>query len=58
MPMYEFECQKCGVRTDKLIKRDESHDKITCPKCGGEAINVPATSAAHFKGAGWTPKHH
>lgn len=56
--MYEFECQKCGTKTEKLMKREERATTIACPKCDGQAINVPAASSAHFKGAGWTPKHH
>lgn len=57
MPMYEFECQKCGHRVEKLQKREETTDSIACPKCKGEAVKVWARSAVHFKGGGWMSKN-
>ncbi len=35
MPLFEFECKKCGTRFEKLIFASDK-DKITCPKCGSE----------------------
>lgn len=55
--MYEFECQKCGHRVEKLQKREETTDSIACPKCKGEAVKVWARSAVHFKGGGWMSKN-
>lgn len=58
MPMYEFECQKCGTRTEKLQKMEEATQEIPCPKCTGTAVKVASRSNTHFKGWGWTPKHY
>ena len=34
MPIYEYECKKCGVRFERLI-RDASRDiPNKCPDCG------------------------
>jgi putative FmdB family regulatory protein len=56
--MYEFECQKCGTKTEKLMKREEAVGSIKCPQCKGKAVKSWSRSAAHFKGGGWTPKHY
>lgn len=56
--MYEFECQKCGTRTEKLQKMEEATQEIPCPKCTGTAVKVASRSNSHFKGGGWTPKHY
>lgn len=53
MPLYEFECEKCRHRFEK-IQSYSAPDPDTCPHCGGGPItrrlNAPA---AHFKGTGW-----
>ena len=33
MPMYDFKCQSCGYRFDKLISFSASEKSIECPKC-------------------------
>jgi putative FmdB family regulatory protein len=32
MPIYEFECGKCGHRFEELVGRDAS--EVACPACG------------------------
>lgn len=34
MPIYEYQCKKCGRAFSELIFGDE---KPTCPECGGRA---------------------
>ena len=36
MPIYEYKCPKCRHKFDKKRPMD-SHQFVTCPKCGGEA---------------------
>jgi putative FmdB family regulatory protein len=33
MPLYDFECSKCGHQYEALLKMDESHEALQCPKC-------------------------
>ena len=33
MPIYEYRCQKCGYKFEKLVFNKE---KIKCPRCGSE----------------------
>ncbi len=32
MPIYEYDCDKCGERFEHLQR---SNEKAECPKCGG-----------------------
>jgi len=35
MPMYEYVCEKCGEKFEKLVRSAET--KIACPRCGSPA---------------------
>lgn len=36
MPLYEYECSKCGTRNELLRGSDEKDDPATCEKCGSK----------------------
>jgi putative FmdB family regulatory protein len=36
MPIYEYECLKCGQRFEMLRHISEIDSNIRCPKCGAE----------------------
>ncbi len=52
MPLYEYECLKCGRRTEKIESVSGPHLK-KCPHCGGKVESVITAPAIQFKGAGW-----
>lgn len=52
MPLYEYECVKCGRRTEKIESVDGPHLK-KCPHCGGKVETLISAPAIQFKGAGW-----
>ena len=52
MPLYEYECLKCGRRTEILQRLDESPLAV-CPHCGGEVKKLISSPAFQFKGSGW-----
>jgi putative FmdB family regulatory protein len=52
VPLYEYECKKCGHRFEKIQKFSDEPEK-TCPKCGGEVEKLLSSPAVQFKGAGW-----
>lgn len=52
MPLYEYECRKCGHRFEKIEKLDSAQTK-KCPECGGKAERLLAAPAIQFKGSGW-----
>jgi putative FmdB family regulatory protein len=52
MPLYEYQCTKCGVRFEKIQKfSDPLVD--TCPTCGGKVEKLLSAPAFTFKGSGF-----
>ena len=53
MPIYEFQCNACGHRFDRLQKLSDP-DPSTCPTCGAEQVQRQL-SAPQFRlaGGGW-----
>ena len=52
MPLYEYQCQECGLRYERLEHVSVMHDG-TCPKCGANAHRLIGAPALQFKGSGW-----
>jgi putative FmdB family regulatory protein len=52
VPLYEYECQKCGRRTEKIESVNGPHLK-KCPHCGGKVERAVTAPAIQFKGSGW-----
>ncbi len=52
MPLYEYECTKCGHRFEKIQKFSDKPVK-TCPECGGKVEQTISAPAVQFKGSGW-----
>ena len=52
MPLYEYQCVKCGRKTEKIESVDGPHLK-KCPHCGGKVETLISAPAIQFKGAGW-----
>lgn len=51
MPLYEFECQNCQHRFEKI--QSFSAPDPDCVKCGGKVERLLHASALQFKGSGW-----
>lgn len=52
MPLYEYQCVKCGRKTEKIENVDGPHLR-KCPHCGGKVERLVTAPAIQFKGAGW-----
>jgi len=52
MPLYEYQCEKCGHRFEKIQKFSDKPIK-KCPECGGKVTQVISAPAVQFKGSGW-----
>jgi putative FmdB family regulatory protein len=52
MPLYEYECKKCGHRFEKIQKYSDRMVK-KCPECGGVVEQMISAPAVQFKGSGW-----
>lgn len=48
MPIYEYSCESCGARFDKLMRRVSSSQEVCpiCPQCGSqETRRIPSAFA-------------
>src|SRR2546430_571272 len=52
MPIYEYECAKCGKRFEYQQSMSEPPKK-KCEKCGGKLERLISQTAFHLKGGGW-----
>lgn len=52
MPLYEYECKKCGHRFEKIRKFSDK-PLAKCPECGGQLEQLLSAPAVQFKGSGW-----
>jgi putative FmdB family regulatory protein len=47
MPIFEYRCQDCGTRFEKLVRNSDT-DGPVCPSCGDSHVNKElSTFAAH-----------
>ncbi|MFP3871178.1 MAG: FmdB family zinc ribbon protein [Syntrophobacteria bacterium] len=52
MPIYEYECTRCGKRTEAWQKFSDPPVSI-CPHCRGPLHKLMSLNAFHLKGSGW-----
>jgi putative FmdB family regulatory protein len=52
VPLYEYECQDCHFRFEKL-QRLSDPPPPKCPECGGKIAQLLSAPAVQFKGSGW-----
>jgi putative FmdB family regulatory protein len=52
LPLYEYQCRKCGHRFEKIQKFSDAAVK-KCPECGGAVEKLLSAPAVQFKGSGW-----
>ncbi len=52
MPIYEYECAKCGVKIEVIQKMSDKPLKKHAD-CGGSLTKLISASGFQFKGTGW-----
>lgn len=52
MPLYEYQCQACSRRLEKIQKFSDA-ELTVCPHCGGRLERLLTAPAVQFKGSGW-----
>ena len=54
MPIYEFQCDSCGKRFERIVSLSESLKKVKCD-CSPKAFAKKVISAPSFRlgGKGW-----
>jgi putative FmdB family regulatory protein len=51
VPLYEYQCPKCG--RFELIRKFSDEPLTICPTCGNEIQKLASAPAFHLKGTGW-----
>ena len=51
MPLYEYECPKCG--TFELVRKYSDAPLESCPTCARPVEKLASAPAIQFKGTGW-----
>ncbi len=53
MPIYEFECQACGARDERLMRVSDA-DPTDCLSCGKPALKrLLSAPSFRLSGSGW-----
>jgi putative FmdB family regulatory protein len=52
MPLYEYECERCGVRFERRQSFSEEPVR-TCPECSGRVHRLIQPVGIVFKGSGF-----
>jgi putative FmdB family regulatory protein len=51
LPLYEYQCPKCG--RFELIRKFSDEALTKCPTCGSDIQKLLSAPAIQFKGTGW-----
>ena len=52
MPLYEYQCDACSTRFERIQKFSDPPIDV-CPSCGGTVKKLLSSPAIQFKGSGW-----
>jgi putative FmdB family regulatory protein len=51
MPIYEYRCESCGDKFEKLVKRAEDALEAGCPACGDKHLQQEYSTFAARAGS-------
>ena len=52
MPLYEYECTKCG-KIEEVLQKFSDAPLTQCKSCSGNLHKLVSHSSFHLKGTGW-----
>jgi len=52
MPIYEYECTKCG-NVEEVLQNFSDKPLTKCQSCAGKLNKLVSQSTFHLKGTGW-----
>ena len=52
MPIYEYECTKCG-KVEEIFQKFSDKPLVKCKHCSGKLHKLISHSSFHLKGTGW-----
>ena len=53
MPIYEYSCEDCGTKFEKLVRKQG--DTVACPSCGQSHLKTELSTFAAHAGNGKKP---
>jgi putative FmdB family regulatory protein len=52
MPIFEYKCDACGTKFEKLLRRSDDLNALSCPDCGERHLSQQySTFAARANGS-------
>jgi putative FmdB family regulatory protein len=51
MPIYEYSCDDCGSKFEKLVRRSAEAEAVRCPSCGQDHLTTEYSTFAARAGA-------
>lgn len=52
MPIYEYKCDSCETKFEKLIRRAADERDLACPSCGERHLSQQYSTFAPHAGSG------
>ena len=52
MPIYEYECTRCG-KIEEVFQKFSEKPRSKCSHCSGKLHKLISQSTFHLKGSGW-----
>jgi len=52
VPIYEYQCQKCG-EIEEALQKFSDRPLTKCKHCSGKLHKLVSQSSFHLKGSGW-----
>lgn len=52
MPIFEYKCESCGTKFEKLLRRSEDRGGLACPECGEAHLSQQYSTFAARAGSG------
>jgi len=56
MPIFEYSCDDCGTKFEKLMRRAGETDGLECPSCGERHLTQELSTFAAHGGGGAKPQ--
>jgi putative FmdB family regulatory protein len=51
MPIFEYACDDCGTKFEKLVRRNTDAEALECPSCGQQHLTTQYSTFAARAGS-------
>ena len=56
MPLFDYSCEDCGTKFERLVRREVDIAEVNCPSCGHDSVKRELSlPAAPISGPGPMP---